>query len=90
MDKIHHFETIADLHQQVGIPLNGHPLFTIVRVEEVKKFVSQIPRSFTYGFYAVGFKKDLTGYIKYGRRKYDFQDGVLSFTAPNQLLGFHS
>lgn len=88
MDKVHHFETIADLHHKMNIPLSGHPLFAIVRVAEVRKFISQIPKSFTYGFYAVGFKRNLSGYAKYGRRKYDFQDGVLSFTAPNQLLGF--
>lgn len=90
MSKIHHFETITDLHNKIGIPANEHPLFTIVRVEDVRKFVSRIPESFTYGFYAVGFKKNLTGYVKYGRRKYDFQEGVLSFTAPNQLLGFNN
>lgn len=88
MAEILHFETIADLAKQFGVPAPEHPLFTIAKVEEVKAYISHIPKSFTYGFYAVGFKKNLKGYAKYGRRKYDFQEGVLSFTAPNQLLSF--
>ncbi len=42
----------------------------------------------TYGFYTVGFKKNLTGYVEYGRKSYDFQEGMLAFTSPNQVMSY--
>ncbi len=82
--------TISALYEYMGFPMLDHPSFAMLKIEEVGQRATQIPALFSYNFYAVGFKKNLTGYIKYGRQTYDFQEGVLLFTAPNQILGFES
>lgn len=88
MSRIHHFATIADLQGRMDHSVNRNPLFAIVPIEEVRGRIGNMPTRFTYAFYGIGLKKNLAGYVKYGRRKYDFREGVLSFTAPNQVLSF--
>lgn len=38
------------------------------------------------GFYSIVFKNICTGAMRYGRNYYDFQEGTLFFTAPNQAI----
>lgn len=88
MSKITHLGTIASLYEHMGFSMLEKPLFAMERVENVLEKINYIPQQFSYGFYAIGFKKNLQGYMKYGRRQYDFTKGVLSFTAPHQVLSF--
>ncbi len=88
MESITHIATVTDLYHHFNIPMLQHTLYALVRIEDVKDKVSHIPMNFSYGFYALGLKKGLTGYMKYGRRAYDFKSGVLAFTSPNQILSF--
>lgn len=46
----------------------------------------RLPVSFLFDFYKISFKTNLKGKIKYGQSYYDFDDGGLLFTSPNQLL----
>ncbi len=83
-----HILSISKLHQLVGLEPPKHPLFSIHRIEDLKGV--HCPEKITYDFYTIGFKKNLNGYVKYGRTNYDFQEGVLGFTAPLQLMEFSS
>ncbi|MFV1448516.1 helix-turn-helix domain-containing protein [Maribacter sp. HS] len=86
MKKTVHIPSISSLHQLVGLDPPKHPLFSIQRLEDLKGI--SCPEKITYDFYTIGFKKNLNGYVKYGRTNYDFQEGVLGFTAPLQLMEF--
>ncbi len=88
MPDIHHIDSIHLLHQVAGGPPPRHPLFSVHRLEELSNDGPGFPQYLTYGFYAVGLKKNLSGYLKYGRTSYDFQEGALGFTAPLQVLSF--
>jgi AraC-like DNA-binding protein len=46
----------------------------------------QLPTSFLFDFYKISYKKTLRGKIKYGQGYYDFDEGGLVFTSPNQVL----
>ncbi|MEM7486497.1 MAG: helix-turn-helix domain-containing protein [Bacteroidota bacterium] len=85
-----HIETIADLYRISSVSAPNHPLFGIIRLEDIPKLSKDYPERISYGFYTIGLKKNLNGYIRYGRGKYDFQEGLLGFTAPNQVLEFKS
>jgi len=37
-------------------------------------------------FYSIGLKRNVSGKFNYGQQKYDFDEGVLSFVAPQQTL----
>tara|TARA_R110000751_G_scaffold226155_1_gene328145 strand:- start:44645 stop:44809 length:165 start_codon:yes stop_codon:yes gene_type:complete len=54
----------------VGLDPPKHPLFSIQRLEDLKGI--SCPEKITYDFYTIGFKKNLNGYVKYGRTNYDF------------------
>lgn len=86
MKKIFHIQSISQLHQLVDLEPVKHPLFSIHKIEDLKDI--NCPEKITYDFYTIGFKKNLNGYVKYGRTNYDFQEGVLGFTAPLQLMEF--
>ncbi|MEL6190556.1 MAG: helix-turn-helix transcriptional regulator, partial [Bacteroidota bacterium] len=46
------------------------------------------PEAVSYGFYHIGLKRNLQGYVKYGRTTYDFQEGVMGFSAPGQEISY--
>ncbi len=41
---------------------------------------------FTLNFYCISLKKDYDGKLRYGQRHYDFDEGMMAFIAPHQLL----
>ncbi|MEM1137978.1 MAG: AraC family transcriptional regulator, partial [Bacteroidota bacterium] len=86
MDSIVHIKSINQLHKLAKIGSSKHPLYSIYRFEDLTSKEITIPLKYTYGFYQIGLKKDLEGYIKYGRKQYDFQEGVLGFSAPLQII----
>lgn len=90
MKETTHIKSIHQLHQLAGLEPPKHPLFSILSLDNIKRINRQFPERMTYDFFSVGLKKDLEGYVKYGRTKYDFQEGTLGFTAPYQVMEFSS
>ena len=43
-------------------------------------------QNFVLNFYCIAIKKNFKGKLKYGQNYYDFDEGVMSFISPNQLL----
>ena len=89
MENVHHIASLHQLHQLAGVPPPQHPLFSISRLEDLPRGGAGFPERLTYGFYSIGLKKNLSGYVRYGRTHYDFQEGALGFTAPLQVLSFN-
>lgn len=85
-----HIKSIHQLHQIAGLEPPKHPLFSIYRLEDIRLIHGQLSERMTYDFFSVGLKKNLEGFVKYGRTNYDFQEGVLGFTAPYQVMEFSS
>ena len=90
MSKVYHFKTIHDLQRLAGMKPSEHPLFAIIKLEDIPELPSGYPASMSYGFYTIGLKRNLKGYITYGRRLYDFQEGVMGFSAPGQVVAYDS
>lgn len=86
MDAVH-IPTLYDLQRLAGLPANRHPGFLITRIEDLPPLPRNFPRETTYGFYNIGLKRQLNGYLQYGRSRYDFQEGVMGFCAPHQMVG---
>jgi AraC-like DNA-binding protein len=80
------FNSISALHRVLGLPKPLHPLISIVDNTQIAVEKSQLPSSFFLDFYKISYKKGLSGKIKYGQNYYDFDEGGLVFTSPNQLL----
>jgi AraC family transcriptional regulator, transcriptional activator of pobA len=82
----HQFNSISDLHRVLGLPKPLHPLVSLVDNTEIAIEKEQLPQSFLLNFYKISYKKGLRGKIRYGQSYYDFDEGGMVFTAPNQLL----
>lgn len=82
----HQFNSISDLHRVLGLPKPLHPLVSLVDNTEIAIDKDQLPASFLLNFYKISYKKGLHGKIRYGQNYYDFDEGGLVFTSPNQLL----
>lgn len=85
-DKMHHIQTISQLHEISGFEKPKHPLTTIIDYSKVK--ISEGPESgrFACNFYSVNYKKHCS--FLYGRQPFDHQEGTLLCTAPEQIITY--
>ncbi len=79
-------KSISQQHQLLSLPKPGHPLISILRFEDFPVIHNEKIVKFTMDFYTVTIKKDCDCKVKYGQTHYDFDNGIMSFTAPDQLL----
>ncbi|HMQ85163.1 MAG TPA: helix-turn-helix transcriptional regulator [Saprospiraceae bacterium] len=86
MKNIIHIKSIAEAHKLTGLLKQQHPLISVVRQwPKVDIDISQI--IITSELYIMSLKAS-TGSLRYGKNNYDYQEGTLVFTAPNQALVF--
>ncbi|AYD47698.1 helix-turn-helix domain-containing protein [Arachidicoccus soli] len=82
-------KTISEFHKFRQLPAPEHPLISIIEINIVRQTTPIVSESWCYDFYAIGMKRvSFSSPIKfkYGQQPYDFNEGILSFVAPNQLL----
>lgn len=82
----YHFKTISAYHKLAGLPKPGHPLVSVVNMQEVKMPMTGGRISMIYDFYSIALKRVPDAQIKYGQQISDFDDGVLFFMAPGQVF----
>ncbi len=80
------FSSISELHRVLGLPKPLHPLVSLVDNTLIAVDKEELPAAFLFDFYKISYKKSLRGKIKYGQNYYDFDEGGLVFTSPNQIL----
>jgi AraC family transcriptional regulator, transcriptional activator of pobA len=78
--------SISELHRLMGISKPLHPLISLIKMDDITRSSHQEEIHFILNFYGVSLKKNLKGKLKYGQNYYDFDEGVLGMTAPNQIL----
>ena len=89
--QVKRFRTISEFHHFRQLPKPDHPLISVFQVETVKRLDLTEDMSWLYEFYCVGMKKVASTSpvkLKYGQKEYAFDDGRMSFIAPNQVLSF--
>ena len=77
---------ISEFHRLRGLPKPEHPLISVIDYSLVKNLAQYNNVSWVLNFYLIGLKRDLNSYLKYGLQKYDFEEGVMSFMSPGQVL----
>ena len=78
--------TIADYHQFAGLPKPEHPLVSVVRFEDIRSVVVEKPKSIINNFYSIALKRNFNGKLKYGQQQYDFDEGIMVFISPGQVI----
>ena len=87
MPKVIKLESITEIHRMLGIPGPVHPLISLMDATKGQINLCRLPPSYVTGFYKISFVTKLGGKFKYGQGYYDFDEGSMLFTAPNQLVG---
>jgi AraC family transcriptional activator of pobA len=75
-------KTIAQSHRFQDLPMPQHPLISIVDYAKLKTCRAQVQ---FLTFYSISLKRGVNKLL-YGQQEYDFDEGVLYFLAPNQML----
>lgn len=77
--------SVSEFHRLLSLPEPRHPLVSVINLAESVFLEDDVWKGFVNRFYCVALKRDAKGKIRYGQQHYDYDKGVLSFTAPNQV-----
>ncbi|MCB0785479.1 MAG: helix-turn-helix transcriptional regulator [Flavobacteriales bacterium] len=77
--------TVTELSRYMGFGEPEHPLITIIDVSRLAYGPEAVGVKFTSDLYCIALKDSSCG-MDYGRNSYDFDGGVLIFTAPDQVI----
>lgn len=80
------FPTISEFHEFAQLPKPQHPLLSVVDVGTVPQRYGEEPMSMVFDFYAISIKRMHNVHVKYGQHSFDFNEGIMSFMAPNQVF----
>lgn len=87
MPEISKLQSISEVHRLLGIPGPVHPLISLMDSTIGQIDLCRLPSSYVTSFYKISFVTKLGGKFRYGQSYYDFDEGSLLFTAPNQIVG---
>lgn len=82
---INAIRSISEFHRLLSLPEPRHPLVSVINLSESFFLEDDVWKGFVNSFYCVALKREVKGKIRYGQQHYDYNKGVLSFTAPNQV-----
>lgn len=86
MDKsIFRSKSIAELLNSMGLGKPAHPLIAVINNSELCLRAELVGMRFTSDMYCIALKDQGCG-IDYGRNHYDFTEGALIFTSPQQVF----
>ncbi len=86
MNNLKHFRKISDYHKLANISSPEHPLVSLVDYSEVQ-YPSDIQGlKWKQDYYTIGLKRNVPHKVFYGQQEYDFDEGIMTFIAPNQMM----
>jgi AraC-like DNA-binding protein len=74
-------KSITEFHRMRGLPPPDHPLISVVDYSVITPAYG----SAVFDYYSISIKRGV-GKMFYGQQEYDFDEGVMYFMAPNQVL----
>lgn len=85
-NSLYKFESLTDFHQVFGLQKPLHPMISFIDIQELQELPNNFPKSMVMNFYKISYKTGICGQAKYGQNYYDFGEGGLVFTSPNQIF----
>ncbi len=77
--------SISDFHKLRGLPGPKHPLISLVDYSKTVVYPENLGEFWTMSHYSIAVKGNV-GTLRYGQQEYDFDEGVMSFMAPGQVM----
>ncbi len=88
---LYRFKTISEYHKALGLPSPEHPLISVINLDELSQLpaMGAGPINVAFDFYSISLKRTIKGAVKfkYGQQPVDFDEGVMFFMSPGQVLG---
>jgi len=85
--KPYRIKTISEFHSIFHLPKPEHPLISLVDYAVLVETKKHTDITVTVSdYYSISVKRGLTEKLRYGQQDYDFDDGVMYFLAPGQVL----
>ncbi len=78
--------SITQQHELLGLLGPEHPLVSVIDFAQGGAITTEMTGKFTTDFYTITLKQQCTNKTLYGQQFYDFDQGMLSFIAPGQVL----
>lgn len=79
-------KTITEFHKLWRLPKPQHPLITVVDYTHIDHSLINPAQGLLLDFYCITIKRDLGVKMIYGQQTFDFDEGIMFFMAPNQVV----
>ncbi len=79
--------SLKELHSFMDLSSPLNPLISIIDHASTVNQSQSSNQKLVLNFYNISIKRSFKGILKYGKNHYDFDDGTMSFIAPNQIIG---
>ena len=83
---IERLRTISDLHRFNHIPPPDHPLISLIDYSTLNHTSEGGELKWVQEFYTISLKRDVKGKYRYGQQSYDFDEGLMTFFSPEQVI----
>lgn len=84
--RLHKIRTITEFHRYRGLSKPEHPLISVIDFESIRHLPGDESVSLVNDFYSIGLKRNFNARMKYGQQQYDFDEGIMTFMSPGQVL----
>jgi len=86
MKELLHFKKVGDYHKLANLPTPEHPLISLVDYSQVN-YPQKIQKlRWKQDYYTIGLKRNVAHKFFYGQQEYDFDEGLMTFVAPKQVM----
>ncbi|MGY6648506.1 helix-turn-helix domain-containing protein [Wenyingzhuangia sp. IMCC45574] len=85
-----HFKKISDYHKVASLTPPEHPLISLINYNDIQYPKNTEELKWRQDYYTIGLKRNIPYKFFYGQQEYDFDEGVMTFIAPNQVMSLGS
>lgn len=78
--------TISDLHRFNNISSPEHPLISLIDYSQISPTPDNQELRWVQEFYTISIKRNVSGKYRYGQQSYDFDEGLMTFFSPEQVI----
>lgn len=79
-------KTVSELHRFNNIAPPNHPLISLIDYSEIRPTPVNGELKWVQEFYTISIKRNVVGKYRYGQESYDFDEGLMTFFAPEQVI----
>ncbi len=90
MANLNRFSKISDYHNFANLPAPEHPLISLVDYSKVQYPKDIKGWKLVQEYYSIGLKRNVPYKFFYGQQEYDFDEGLMTFISPNQVMSIGS